>query len=419
VVVIPVLGELLALPATLESLAANPGNQRRNTLVLCVVNNREAGHARAEDIAQNAETLAWLQRYVPGRIDGLHVAVIDASSEGRTLGQKQGVGTARKLGMDRALSLLAQAGGIIVSLDADTRVEANYLASIQRQFREVGQSAAVIAYAHDFPAAEGLREAVVSYELYLRYHELGLCFAGSPYAFHTIGSATACTAGAYAAAGGMNQREAGEDFYFLQELAKTGRVSRITDTTVRPSARASHRVPFGTGAYIAKHLDGPGHTTHLYHPDAYLALRTWLCCVQTKGDLPAEELIAHYCRIIKQDNGIQDPGDAAAKFLGRCGFEKTWPKLQAGAGTPAQLLAQFHRWFDALKTLRFVHALRDTCLPSVPRSIAFRSLLARISGEEFPNADASLDALPHAREAFLIRLRTQHEDLRQRLESLQ
>jgi len=44
--------------------------------------------------------------------------------------------------------------------------------------------------------------------------------AGSPYAYHTIGSAFACRAEAYIAAGGMNRRHAAEDFYFLQQLAK-------------------------------------------------------------------------------------------------------------------------------------------------------------------------------------------------------
>jgi len=51
----------------------------------------------------------------------------------------------------------------------------------------------------------------------------------------------ACTAQAYIAVGGMVRRQAGEDFYFLQKLAKRGPIHEIADTTVRPSPRRSDR----------------------------------------------------------------------------------------------------------------------------------------------------------------------------------
>jgi hypothetical protein len=421
VVVVPVLGESRTLPATLYSLAASPADERLHSLVLCVVNNRTKSHARSEDIEENNKTLAWLKGIVTDGSRGLGIAVIDASTEGHELSQDQGVGTARKLGMDRALVLLNRPDGIIVSLDADTSVETNYFAAVRRHFRDEARSAAVIAYAHDLPEAENLREAIVSYELYLRYHELGLCFAGSPYAFHTIGSATACSAEAYAAAGGMNQREAGEDFYFLQELAKRGPVTRITDTTVHPSARASHRVPFGTGAYISKHVTGPGHTTRLYNPNAYRTLRLWLRCIDGHCELPAEELIALFCGAVENCSTLHGGegavvASAAREFVRAAGFAKTWPKLQAGAGNRTQLLAQFHRWFDALKTLRLVHALRDNCLPNLTRTAAFRSLLSEFTSESL--AEAQLDGQPAIRESFLIHLREQHENVRRRMEKI-
>ena len=76
---------------------------------------------------------------------------------------------------------------------------------------------------------------------------IGLSYAGSPYAFHAIGSTMSCTAEAYAAVRGMNRRTAAEDFHFLDKLAKLGRIGHIEKTTVFPSPRTSHRVPFGTG----------------------------------------------------------------------------------------------------------------------------------------------------------------------------
>ena len=81
-----------------------------------------------------------------------------------------------------------------------------------------------------------------------------MTFAGLPYSYHTIGSAFAVTAKAYARQGGMNRRKAGEDFYFINKLIKGENFGEITNTTVFPSPRTSNRVPFGTGKAIVDAL---------------------------------------------------------------------------------------------------------------------------------------------------------------------
>ena len=68
------------------------------------------------------------------------------------------------------------------------------------------------------------REAIMKYELYLRYYRLALEYTGHPHAYHCIGSAFAVRTLDYVAQGGMNKRQAGEDFYFLQKLIATGRM---------------------------------------------------------------------------------------------------------------------------------------------------------------------------------------------------
>ena len=83
-----------------------------------------------------------------------------------------------------------------------------------------------IAYAHRLEEADmtvQAREAIMKYELYLRYYRLALEYTGHPHAYHCIGSAFAVRTLDYVAQGGMNKRQAGEDFYFLQKLisAKT------------------------------------------------------------------------------------------------------------------------------------------------------------------------------------------------------
>jgi len=98
--------------------------------------------------------------------------------------------------------------------------------------------------------------AICCYEIFLRYWVLGLKYAKSPWAFHSIGSTIVTSTDSYLKVRGMNKREAGEDFYFLNKLAKIGSIDYIRDTCVFPSARSSSRVPFGTGKRIERFLSG-------------------------------------------------------------------------------------------------------------------------------------------------------------------
>ena len=82
-----------------------------------------------------------------------------------------------------------------------------------------------------------------------------LLFSGFPYVFHTVGSATGVKALPYIKAGGMNRKQAGEDFYFIQKLVPAGGYFSLNSTVVYPSPRPSFRVPFGTGASITRLTD--------------------------------------------------------------------------------------------------------------------------------------------------------------------
>ena len=256
---------------TLASIARNPADDLRRTLVICVVNNHRPHMAAKAQIRDNQETLSLLKEIVfrsPvffghsgqdiqvsifGRLSDseLRAAYIDASSPGLEIPDRDGgVGTARKIGMDAALGLIgtgAKEDGVLCCLDADTLVEENYLSAVRAYFEETENPAAVVSYAHQRPVDPGLQAAICCYEIFLRSYVIGLSYAGSPYAFHAIGSTIACTAEAYVGVRGMNRRTAAEDFYFLNKLAKIGKIGTVTNTTVFPSARISERVPFGTG----------------------------------------------------------------------------------------------------------------------------------------------------------------------------
>lgn len=378
-VVIPVLAESNHLLETLGSLARNPVRELQDTLVICVVNNRAEPYARADQIVDNQRALEMLDQHVQSRglFDdgaGLRLAYIDAASPGNELTPKMGVGEARRIGLDCALAILCKnklPDGLLISLDGDSPVEYNYLEEIRRHFESCDAGAAVVAYAHPMPSDRENRQGILLYELFLRYHELGLRAAGSPYALPTVGSTIVVKGEAYIAAGGMNKKQAGEDFYFLQQLVKTGSVSRIDTTTVFPSPRESDRVPFGTGASIGRHLTGDEGLQTVYHPECYRVLGAWLALAQRRLEFPALELLEWADQIAPQ----------LGEFLRLQKFESVWPRLQENAPDLAGLMAQIHRWFDGFKSLKLIHYLRDNGYPPMPIEEAIRILAGSFAKE--------------------------------------
>ncbi|KAB0664449.1 hypothetical protein F6V25_12985 [Oryzomonas japonica] len=371
-VVIPSLAESRNLPLTLRSLAANPPDARSGFLILVVVNQRK--DAPPEDLADNRATLealpAWKREY------GLeHLHWVDAASPGKELPPKQGVGLARKIGLDLALGHLDFAGGepLLVCLDADTIVQPDYLAAIDRHFKDTCAGGASIPYRHrpsDDPAGQA---AIDRYELFLRTYVLGLEQAGSPYAFHTVGSAMACRASAYAASGGMNRRLAGEDFYFLQQVHKVAGVAPLAGTIVHPSPRASHRVPFGTGRAVGDMLASGGERLLFYQPVLFGILGEWLACVGGHGGADGAELL-------RRSVGISPH---LAGFLEQAGFGAAWDNLLRHNPEENRLMAAFHGWFDAFRTMRLLHHFSDSAWPRVPPEEAVGPLLER-SGQDAP-----------------------------------
>ncbi len=192
-----------------------------------------------------------------------------------------GVGYARKIGMDecvRRFLLVRQERGIICSLDVDCIVEQNYLVEIEKLFKRKNAKACTIRFehpleGHDF--SNEIYDAIAQYELYLHYHLLASRFTRHPFAYHTIGSAMAVRADVYAMQGGMSQRQAGEDFYFLQKVIPLDKFYELTTTCIYPSPRVSERVPFGTGMSIKKILNSETKKWLVYHPQAYVDLKIW------------------------------------------------------------------------------------------------------------------------------------------------
>ncbi|MGZ2370261.1 glycosyltransferase [Ancylomarina sp. YFZ004] len=206
----------------------------------------------SEVLSQNAKTIADAQEWMSAHEDEkLKFFLIDQPNLPK---KTAGVGLARKIAMDEAVSRFNKIGksnGIITGYDADSSCDANYFTEIEKLFKKHPKAnGANIFYEHPLEGeefSELIYNSIAQYELYLRYYMLAMRFTGHPHAYHTVGSSFAVSAEAYIKQGGMNRRQAGEDFYFLQKIIALGKFYEITHTRVIPSPRTSDRVPFGTG----------------------------------------------------------------------------------------------------------------------------------------------------------------------------
>jgi hypothetical protein len=174
---------------------------------------------------------------------------------------------ARKTAMDLASSR-AGSSDLIVMMDGDTFYPPGYLSALCRAFdAHRGIKALSAPYYHLLTGAENADRAVLRYEIYMRYYAINMLRIQNPYAFTAVGSAIACTAGAYKAINGITPHKSGEDFYFLQKMRKFGSIKIWLETTVHPAARFSDRVFFGTGPAMIRGNTGdwssypifPGH----------------------------------------------------------------------------------------------------------------------------------------------------------------
>ena len=351
-IVIPALAESSSIPLLLDSLSADGTLSGSGLAVIFVVNNRL--DATAEEKEDNLATLKLLES-VREKLS-FPLGIVDAASPGMELPLKDGgVGLARKLGHDLLLPFLdfSCADPVIVSLDADTLVQPGYGGAIMHHFRTAAAGGAVIPFEHLQATGKPESRAIERYELFLRCYVAGLAYAGSPYAFQTVGSAMACRASAYLKCGGMNRRRAGEDFYFLQSLAKTSGVAEVKGTTVFPSSRRSARVPFGTGRAMGMLLDNEPGAIRFYRPECYLLLKAWLelaqaACAERCGEL------------FKRGEALSG---ALGSFLKEQNFESAWNGFIEQHSAGERLESAFHGWFDAFRTMKLFHHLAEADSP--------------------------------------------------------
>ena len=170
---------------------------------------------------------------------------------------------------------------LVVSLDADTDFDDNYLqAVVSTMNAHPDHNAFSVPYYHPLSHNEALDRPMLRYECYMRHYLLGLLRIGNPYAFTALGSAMAFPVWAYRRVGCITPLQGGEDFYLLQKFAKTGRLVsqfiepyRTQGMVVRPQGRVSSRVPFGTGPAIAKGIKAMEDSYPFYSDEGFAAVK--------------------------------------------------------------------------------------------------------------------------------------------------
>ena len=190
------------------------------------------------------------------------------------------------------------------------------------------------------PLSPAVYKAITQYELHLRYYLQSVRSTGYPYAFHTVGSSFAIRSDIYCMEGGMNRRQAGEDFYFIQKMAQRGNFSQCNSTCVVPSSRPSDRVPFGTGLAI----------TRLSQSDAPL---------MTYDPRPFGMLKELFSFIGQSDRLAGSWPEPLQAFLEKQDFRAALKEIESNSASPEAFRKRFWRWFNMFRIMKFLHFARE------------------------------------------------------------
>ena len=385
---------VVVIPACNETagLLRSPPPCGGRSLMILVINEPENA---AQNVSSNNRALAaavqerfmplWQSAPDPGlslwgdTLAERDLLLVDRFSDGRRLPARGGVGFARKIGADLALSLIHLQrinAGWIHCTDADVQLPETYFKR-SNAIKDPGSkySALIYPFSHsdDRDRSES-REVIMAthlYELSLRYYVAGLKFARSPYAFHTIGSTMAVSAIHYAKVRGFPKREAGEDFYLLNKLAKVGSVLELSlslnNQAIEIASRRSDRVPFGTGAAVNKitALADPPSEFRFYDPAVFELLKRWLQRLPAIWQSGSNVLTID---VLGGQPGHQNQMDRLQALLAGLKGIKTEQALEHAFRQSKdlhQFTRQMHTWFDAFRTLKLIHSLRDNYLPSI------------------------------------------------------
>lgn len=381
VVVIPAFAEESLIP-TLRFLEASCAFVQHAEVII-VIN-------QGEDVSKHNQVVndRCFREICAAQFEGLPIHVLFVEKIPVKIA---GVGLARKIGMDEAAKRLASAGsesnGIIINLDADCTVSKNYLNAIVDGFASIPEAELLnIHFEHylDQTRSVAEREAIIQYELHLRYFIEMQRWLDLPYACHTVGSAFAVLASSYRKIGGMNKRKAGEDFYFIHKFTKKGTARDLNQCIVYPSGRTSFRVPFGTGKAV-ENLIKDDLVFKTYNPKSFVDLKE---LVQRIDYLYSNSYSSLKPKLSKPVNA----------YLVSQTFDTVIEKIKSNCTSLISFRKAFFQWFDAFRLMKCLHFIQDHYYPNVPVHEALESV-GGIVGIEYSDKP----------EKLLLSLRAKHK----------
>lgn len=348
IVTIPVYRE----PNVIECLSClNETNPIDGTVeVVIVINSSEKDNDELRDYNRNTfnDISDWISSKKESFIN-FHIHLVE-----NLPAKHAGVGLARKIAMDEAtrrFDNINRPDGIITSFDADTLCERNYFTSIDTFFKDSKKKGASIYFEHPVNGSDyssEVLEASAYYELYLRYYINALRYTGHPHAFHCIGSAFAVRAKEYVAQGGMNKKQAGEDFYFLQKIISQGEFGEITDTVLMPSSRLSDRTPFGTGQSIADMCVG---NTIDY------ATFSFECFI------PLKSLFSRIDSFYKSEVSLDGISDELRKYLDNISFVDGVNEINRNCASLKVFRDKFFKYMNIFRSLKYLNFVSEYKYP--------------------------------------------------------
>ena len=357
----------LVIPARRENWVEIKQNWQHLTssmLVVLVVNTSDQEDWATQKLLEDTTSTSIAQTgnlYLSRLNSFIDCLVVDRTSTGHQFSSQDGVGLARKIGADIALTLISQGvirNSYINNTDADAVLPSTYfdlavpenVSAIVRPFSHISRSKS-----QNDDQRKAHHQAVLLYEISLRYYVNRLAHANSPYAFHTIGSTISVNARDYALVRGTPRRLAGEDFYLLNKLAKTGNIYSTRGDPIILDARISHRTPFGTGSSIDRilSLENPLTDYLYYQPNVFEQLKTLLrklplCWPQTEME-----------EVFTNEPYLKDWGLSTGAFM-------VIAKQRERIKTESVFLKFLNDWLDGFRTLKFIHFMRDNYFPSKP-----------------------------------------------------
>ena len=378
-------------------------NKQTNTLAIIVLNrpdniqeNNHSDNHRCKQSLEQQLSLNWqhhnLQLHKASNNSA--ILLVDRFDTGAAIAAKQGVGMARKIAADIALQLINQRHIIeawIYSTDADVLLPDNYFDRSQSSANKAQTvskniAAYILAYQHIATDNQAIDNATQLYERRLNAYVDGLHLANSAYAFQTLGSTLCVHAKHYAMVRGFPKRAAGEDFYLLNKLRKTGAIVALKTPVINIETRISHRTPFGTGTSVDSILahDDPEQAAIFYHPQLFILLRqtlTWL------KQLSNNEYIKHknldWQQTIKNSSEWPiEEQEAIINALKAIDFNSGWTHSLNNSRDVDQFKRQIEAWFDGFKTLKYLHALRDNAASKQLNNVSEQRYLELLADEQ-------------------------------------